>query len=271
MNTPDVPYRFELSLEVPGTADQVWQAIATASGISAWMCPTEGEPGPGGTITFDMGPEASSTARITGWEPGRRLEYEEDWASLMGHAGAAVTPLATEFVVETRSGGTCVVRVVSSAFGAGADWEDEFWAEMDTGWAAMLDNLRLYLTFFPGQEVVGVDARIEVGGGVDEAVPTIARALGAERVGQPVSLDGTSGVLERLQHRHLLVRTEAPVPGFVWFFAFPHEGRVMIQFAGHLFGDGAADQAAGERDRWTEWVRSLWPEPAPTTTATANG
>ena len=68
-----------------------------------------------------------------------------------GHAGADVTPLATEFLVEARSGGTCVVRVVSSAYGTGADWENEFWGEMDTGWAPMLDNLRIYLTHFAGQ------------------------------------------------------------------------------------------------------------------------
>jgi hypothetical protein len=32
-------------------------------------------------------------------------------------------------------------RVVSSAYGSGADWEHEFFAEMVAGWGAMLDNL----------------------------------------------------------------------------------------------------------------------------------
>ena len=41
MTTPPIPYRFELELEVPGTPDEVWHAIATADGIGAWMMPTE--------------------------------------------------------------------------------------------------------------------------------------------------------------------------------------------------------------------------------------
>ena len=38
--TPNVPYRLEFSVEVPGTPEQVWQAIATAKGMSAWFLPT---------------------------------------------------------------------------------------------------------------------------------------------------------------------------------------------------------------------------------------
>jgi len=45
--------------------------------------------------------------------------------------------------------------VVTSAFGTGADWENEFWEEMANGWAPVLDNLRLYLTHFP---IVGLCA-----------------------------------------------------------------------------------------------------------------
>lgn len=41
--TPNVPYRLEFSVEVPGTPEQVWQAIATAKGMSAWFLPTEME------------------------------------------------------------------------------------------------------------------------------------------------------------------------------------------------------------------------------------
>jgi uncharacterized protein YndB with AHSA1/START domain len=39
--TPNVPYRLEFSVEVPGTPEQVWRAIATAKGMSAWFAPTE--------------------------------------------------------------------------------------------------------------------------------------------------------------------------------------------------------------------------------------
>ena len=46
-----------------------------------------------------------------------------------GHDAAAVTPLATEFLVEAPSAVRASSRVVSSAFGTGADWEQEFFDE----------------------------------------------------------------------------------------------------------------------------------------------
>jgi uncharacterized protein YndB with AHSA1/START domain len=148
MTTPDVPHRFELTVEVPGTPEQVWDAIATANGISSWMLPTELEEREGGTVVFHMGPEMSSKGTVTGWDPPRRLVYEEpEWYALVDQE-PNVTPLVSEFLVEATSGGTCVVRVVSSAFGTGADWEGEFFADMAKGWTPMFDHLRLYLTHF---------------------------------------------------------------------------------------------------------------------------
>ena len=64
-NSPNVPYRLEFSVEVPGTPEQVWHAIATAKGMSAWFLPTDMEEREGGSLHFSMGPEmgASSTRR----------------------------------------------------------------------------------------------------------------------------------------------------------------------------------------------------------------
>lgn len=38
-----------------------------------------------------------------------------------------------------------MIRVVSSAYGTGADWEQEFFTEMVQGWGALLDNLVTHL------------------------------------------------------------------------------------------------------------------------------
>jgi hypothetical protein len=46
------------------------------------------------------------------------------------HDLSSLTPIATEFLIESASGGSCVIRVVMSAYGTGADWENEFFAEM---------------------------------------------------------------------------------------------------------------------------------------------
>jgi uncharacterized protein YndB with AHSA1/START domain len=39
----------QVEVEVPGTPEQVWQAIATGPGVSAWFVPTEVEGRIGGT------------------------------------------------------------------------------------------------------------------------------------------------------------------------------------------------------------------------------
>lgn len=67
---------------------------------------------------------------VAGWDPPRRLVYEEDWAALVGEDPDALSPLTSEFLVEARSGGTCIVRVTSSRFGIGADWESAFWHDI---------------------------------------------------------------------------------------------------------------------------------------------
>jgi uncharacterized protein YndB with AHSA1/START domain len=145
--------RLELEVEVPGTPELVWEAIASGPGITAWFTDAEVEPREGGTIAFDLGSGTESTGVVTAWEPPRRFAYEEPL-----NEGSRI---ASEWVVEARSGGTCVVRLVSSLFGSSADWEEEL-GGMSDGWQAYMHNLRIYLTDFPGEPcaplVVGGDA-----------------------------------------------------------------------------------------------------------------
>ncbi|PRC45252.1 ATPase, partial [Mycobacterium sp. ITM-2017-0098] len=62
---------------VPGTPEQVWHAIATGPGMSAWFTPTSVEEHVGGAIEFDFGEGAVSSGVVTEWEPPVRLGYEE--------------------------------------------------------------------------------------------------------------------------------------------------------------------------------------------------
>jgi uncharacterized protein YndB with AHSA1/START domain len=164
----------ERTYEVAAAPEQVWHAIATADGISAWMVPTRLDPRIGGEVSFDLG-EVTSTGVVTDYTPNRRFAYEEPWPIAdqveVGVGAAApmpaemvewfdtigvplsevyrdlrsVSPIATEFLIESASGGACVIRVVTSAYGSGADWENEFFAEMVAGWGAMLDGLATHL------------------------------------------------------------------------------------------------------------------------------
>jgi uncharacterized protein YndB with AHSA1/START domain len=257
MAAPNVPHRFELELVVPGTPDQVWHAIASAEGVSSWMMPAELDPRVGGAVAFEMGPDASSRGRITAFEPSRRIEYEEDWAALMGHPGADVTPLVTEFLVEAQSGGTCVVRVVTSAFGTGADWENEFWDEMSVGWAPLLDNLRLYLTHFPGQRVTSLWAGATFATAPSDAIAAVRDALGVAAVGDDVHARGLTGRVERSIDRHFLVRVEQPVAGLVSFSSFGAEDESAVHVQGYLFSDGAADYITREQAGWQAWLEGI--------------
>ena len=171
MTNPDQPdrveHRMERTYEVAATPEQVWDAIATADGISAWMVPTRLDPQIGGEVSFDLG-EFRSTGVVTDYTPNVRFAYEEPWpiadqveaipAAMVEWFNAigvslsevyddlpSVTPIATEFLIESAAGGSCVIRVVTSAYGRGADWENEFFAEMVDGWGAILDNLAKHL------------------------------------------------------------------------------------------------------------------------------
>jgi uncharacterized protein YndB with AHSA1/START domain len=267
MTTPDVPLRFECSIEVPGTPEQVWQAVATANGISSWMIGTaEMDEREGGAVVFHMGPDMSSEGSVTGWDPPRRIEYEEPrWAELAEHDSTTVTPLVTEFLVEATSGGTCVVRVVSSAFGTGADWEQEFFDEMEKGWTPMFEHLRLYLTHFPDQSVTRMEAAASVPGTPEEAVSAIRSALGLEEAGQTVDLRGTRGQVERIADESLLLRLTDPVPGFLSIFAYVSgEDQVTALVAGYLFSEDAPAYVKRETPAWQTWLERL---PAETPTA----
>jgi uncharacterized protein YndB with AHSA1/START domain len=259
MTTPNVPYRLEFSVEVPGTPEQVWQAIATAKGMSAWFMPTEMDEREGGSLHFTMGPEMGSDGRITGWEPPHRIAYEEDWAALMGEEPDALSPLRSEFLIEATSGGTCVVRVTSSGFGTGADWESEFWDDMGTRWLPFFDNLRLYLSHFPGQEATHLEATVSDSGDAEALWSTLRDALGLGDEGTVVTMRGATGSVESVAERQALVRLTAPVPGML--NVFTHGGGEGVATAGvraYLFSADAADYVRREQPAWRTWLQGLF-------------
>jgi uncharacterized protein YndB with AHSA1/START domain len=263
MTTPDKPLRFEIEVEVAGTPQQVWEAIASADGISSWFLPTDLEPREGGAIVAHMGDE-TAPGSITGWDPPRRLSYEEpQWAEMVGHPDAPVTPLTTEFLVEARSGGTCVVRVTASAFGTGADWEDEFIDEMSVYYRPFFDLLRLYLERFPGQTATRREVRVVVDGGLDAdaVVPAAARTLGVAGPGETVDASsalGLSGTVLRVGRPYLMVEVDGPVPGYVSLYGSRVDaGPVTAELHAWLFGDDAPAFADAAEDGWRTWLAGL--------------
>jgi uncharacterized protein YndB with AHSA1/START domain len=260
MTTPDVPLRMELNLELPGTPEQLWAAIATENGITAWFLPTELEERKGGAVTFHMGEDMASHGEVTEWAPLDRLSYAEpDWAAMTGHEGAPVTPMVTEFLIEAKSGGTCSLRVVTSAFGVGADWEQEFFDDMAKHWMPFFDNLRLYMTHFPGQRVTPMSVEADFPGEVGEVWSALVQAMDAREVGQRIEVRGVDLHIERIgvDICQLLASMEAPAPGYLQFGAHDFGELVRASITGYLFSEDAPKIVEHEQARWKAWLEGI--------------
>ena len=96
--------------------------------------------------------------------------------------GSAV---ASEWIVEARAGGTCVVRVVHSWFASTDEWDNQFEGH-EHGWRAFFRILRLFLKHFRGQPCASFQLMARCvraqGGGVEGAGRS---AWTRGRVGRP--------------------------------------------------------------------------------------
>ena len=176
----------------------------------------------------------------------------------MGKDPDALSPLTSEFLVEAQSGGTCVVRVTSSGFGTGADWESEFWDDMGANWMPFFDNLRLYLAHFPGQEATQLEVTASHPGDAESVWSALHDGLGLGGEGTTVEVRGATGTVERVGERQTLVRLVAPVPGMLTAFAVGvGEGRSTAGVRAYLFSADAADYVRREEPGWQAWLSGL--------------
>src|SRR5262245_60112242 len=96
----------QVEVEVEGTPEEVWQAIATGPGVSSWFVPTtieSDEQGKPTRVLSNFGPGMESVATVTSWNPPHK--FTADSADL----GPDAPKVATEWIVEAKSGGKCVV------------------------------------------------------------------------------------------------------------------------------------------------------------------
>ena len=158
-----------LSVEVPGTPEEVWDAVATGPGVTSWFT-RDGDRAVGrGRAITDFGSFGKEESSVTVYDPPHRFVGEA-----IGRDGRT---MAVEWLVEARDGGTCIVRLVNSGFGAGADWDNDF-DGMTQGWTLFLENLRLHLTHFGGQHAQPVLPMATVPGPNAAAWAQLCKALG---------------------------------------------------------------------------------------------
>ena len=252
----------QVEVEVPGTPEEVWRAIATGPGISSWFVPTRMEERQGGEIISNFGPGMDCPATITEWEALKRYVAE----AVMGPPGSPT--VATEWSVEARAGGKCLVRVVHSLFASTDDWDNQL-DGLEKGWPPIFRILRRYLESFRGLECSALQFVSFSTDSESAAWEKLGGALGLLKLAAghkwttPAGVPRLAGVSlgEGMHSNTVLVGLDAPVPGTAYVGAFSCGGMVQVYMAIYLYGPSA--RAAVERDEplWQKWMDERFPMP----------
>lgn len=254
----ETPRSIDLQIEVPGTPEQVWRAIATGPGITSWYVPHTVEERENGAAmaSFGPGPEMQIPGRVAAWDPPHRIVFD---------GGEGVGGLAFEWLVEARDGGTCVVRLVNSGFGDGAPWDDQY-DGMVEGWKLFLFNLRLHLTHFAGQSATPMLPSAMWPTDAANAWRVLSTALNlpqAPALGDRVSLDAgdgeaLAGTVVDVGPRRLALLLDAPAPGTA-FVAAEGDAPTSLSVWAYLYGDERDALAERLRGSWQSWLDAHTP------------
>jgi uncharacterized protein YndB with AHSA1/START domain len=258
----------QVEVEVPGSPEEVWKAIATGPGISSWFVPASVENGPDGTpkrMTLTFGPGMDSVSDITAWEPPRRFAADSN------DLGPGAPAMATEWTVEAKAGGVCLVRVVHSLFASTDDWDNQL-EGVESGWPLFFLILKQYLSGFKGQPCRAFYTMGFAPAPEADAWTKFAGPLGLTGIkpGQswhsPSDTPAMSGVIDRVRdddhHRHILIRMNAPAPGIAVLTACEMGDHVMLGLSSYFYGDKAAEVVSRDEPGWQGWMKEKLGVPA---------
>lgn len=230
--------RKEIKLEA--TPEQVWHAIATREGQTAWS-PDPNAIEQDGTIV-----EQEPLTRLM-----VRTPAEENGAF---HA--------FEYLIETEEGGITVLRFVHSGF-LGDDWNDEFSFEEMTsyGWDMYLHTLELYLTYFAGRPATYVEATAPMDSAGPEGWATLEKGLGLAappRLGETITLtpDGLppiEGVVDYVIPTDDFIAIRAKDGLYRFHNLAPMNMPIAV---GHYIYEEVDGEAA--REAWRLWLERLY-------------
>lgn len=252
----------QVEVEVPGTPQDVWQAIATGQGISSWFVPTQSDERQGGQLVSNFGPGMDCPATITTWQPLKCFVAESE----MGPPGSP--KVATEWTVEARAGGKCVVRVVHSLFAATDDWDNQL-DGLEKGWPAIFRVLRRYLETFKGQECCAMQFVSFSRDSETKTWEKLGGELGLLNVAEgqawsaPDGFPRMAGVSmgHGMNSSTVLLRLDSPVPGTAYIGAFPCGGMAQAYMAIYLYGAGAKAAVEHDEPTWQSWMGERFPMP----------
>lgn len=245
-----------VEVEVPGTPEEVWDAIATGPGISKWFVPAQVEQRAGGKMVLNFGPGMDSASEITTWDPPHRFT-----ATSQG-LGPNAPDMGTEWTVEARDGGTCTVRVVHSLFADTDDWDNQL-GEVESGWPSFFVVLRMYLSHYRGQPGAHFQVMAPVAGTVIEGWRALMGKLGLPSLTPGAKIQsqaGTvplSGVVERVgpesQPNQLIVRLDEPSPGAAVLTTCGMGEDTFFVGSFYFFGPKATEGLKAEK-AWQDWL-----------------
>ncbi len=255
----------QVEFEVAGTPDEVWQAIASGPGISSWFVPSEFEETDGKPVAviYHFGPGMDIRGDITAWDPPRAFtaQQTESWGD--------APPMATEWQVEARAGGVCVVHMVHSLFASTDEWDNQLEGACG-GWGGFLSILRVYLKHFRGQRGAIMQVTTPIAIREAEAWETLIAALGVKgvSVGQrwttPAGVSPLGGVVEVITENpnDALLRLDSPGPGIAALgtATYPSGDRVVAMNL-YLYGEHAAETVARVTPVWQSFLQERFPTP----------
>lgn len=254
----------QVEVEVPGTPEQVWQAIATGPGVSSWFVPTEmvmGDDGKPKQVKMNFGPGMDAVSEVTSWEP--PVQFAAESAGWTPNS----PPIATQWIVEARSGGMCVVRVVHSLFASTDEWDNQL-TGTESGWPFFFRILRLYLAHFSGQACTATQLMANAAGTESDAWAAVTKALGVGNtsVGQkwraPAGMPSAGGTLEFISSGPpygMIIRFDSPNSALVSVAAYACGGPIQVGVNTFWFGPKAETTAEREKSVWQEWFAGVFP------------
>lgn len=244
--------RIEMEVEVAGTPEEVWEAIATGPGISSWYVPhvVQEEAGGEATARFGEGEGMEVPGRVAAWEPPHRVVFD---------GGEGVPGLAFEWLVEARDHGTCVVRLVNSGFGDGGEWDD-YYDGMVEGWGLFLTNLVLHRAHFPGRHATPLLPGGMLSGPKDAAWKTLTDRLGipaSPALGDRIEATAPdapplAGEVVHAETHRMALLLDAPAPGtaFIAVERAPDAEQLGASVWLYLYGDERDTIAARDLPAW---------------------
>lgn len=249
----------ELEFLVPGTPEQVWHAVATGPGNTAWFTTAEIEERIGGSITFHFMSDITGRGTVTYWEPPYRFSYvEADWAE-------GAPPVLTDIIIVARPTGQCLVRMAHSIVSASSQWDEQM-EGFESGWPGFIAVLHLYLADHAGQDAASFQLSAEAAGDALVVWRKLLDGLGHETadVGENWTVEAGETVFGEVVNvrqdavqRYVILRIDGDVPGVGLFGIYGAGEAIRLSLCRFFYGPKAGATATAAEPKWQAWLDGI--------------